>query len=223
MRTTYTYEPEKCQIEFKHGKKVAVLSDSILTIKINLSHYWSNELCFYLEIYNKTDSDLTISPEQFYLISSMKNGEYIKNGYVAKALNPDDEIKRINAEIAKTNTMEALNDISNCCLTGMDVANTVSGKKTDEQHDRDREDRVSNHESISESHRNEIAGLESDRYAWETLTIRKKTLHAFEQTSGKLYFRFIVDNPNYTVVAKIGKSKYAVNFAKQAFSGTRLE
>lgn len=222
IRTTYTYEPEKCQIELKYGKKVAILSDSILTMKISLSHYWNNELCFDLEIYNKTDSDILISPEQFSIVSSIKNVDQEKGGYVAKALDPEDEIKRINAQITKLNTMEALNDVTNCCFAGMDVANTVSGKKTDEQHDKDREERISNHESISESHRNEIAGLESDRLAWETLSIRKKTLRASEQTAGKLYFRSVVDNPYFIVIAKIGRQKYSVNFAKQAFSGTKL-
>ena len=64
----YSYEPKADAIEWKSGKKLAVLSNVDFELKVSLDHYVKGEIVFDVTVLNKSKFDQTLAPDLFYIV-----------------------------------------------------------------------------------------------------------------------------------------------------------
>jgi hypothetical protein len=216
--TIYTYQPETDYFDLVDGKKIAFLGDSSLELRVALDHYNGSELGLYVELTNHSDSDIWVSPSDFSII--YKSTQASQAPVNLKPINPDDEIDRIKSEISRVRGMDALNTAFSCCSSGLDFANTVSGKST--KTDSEREQERQNTENIRNDHANEIAALESELSFWETFAFSKSILHHSEQKKGVLIYKSTIYQDRFLLSFRNNKSILKLTFQKIALGSSSL-
>ncbi|MFC2135364.1 hypothetical protein ACFLTH_12190 [Bacteroidota bacterium] len=198
--------------EYIDGEEFTTKEDDQAASSIEFEDYTNDNLVFYIQMANKSDSLLTIHPE--YITIETLNSEMLSyfNPRIAYAIDPNEQIDMLNSEIKNRDNWHD-------AATGLNILFGLVSIIADVADDDDRNDAYEVAEDIAVVAGNQINeeidydidmnDLNSEKEFWKNGVLRITTLDKEEQIGGLVFLPF---NPNARFIKieiPIGNSKHS--------------
>jgi len=206
-----------------HGKEYSKLTSENTDVIIAFDESIMGIITFDVEVVNYSVEPLLVSSELFTGYYLNKRRKELKENSQVKAIDPEDELLRIDKALSRENARYAQESGNKSLSSFFELVEDVSsiGKaKTKEERERElAEDAQQEEQDINDENYHETAEFKllTERERWSFTALRKTTLPTDYSVDGKIYFPIIPNSHYLKIVFNEGKENLNILFKISSF------
>ncbi len=199
------------------GKEYFKISKKNIDFVIAYNNLNSRYFAFDIEIGNRSNNPILVSPETFFYNSYKSSGDNSADIKTTYALNPEDEILALDKSIEIEKADYASETRTDFLFSFIDVVSDVAtlGQKTSEEIEESNKAYLEQEKSshIQEArHDGKMKNLSAEKWKWAKNALRKTTLKNDQMIGGEVYFPHQFIGDNIELVFEIGDQLFKIPY-----------
>jgi hypothetical protein len=207
----FTLSPVSDGYISRYTNSLAIVKDENTLTILNYDEQAGSYFEFFVSVENKCDSSITFDPLDIYSESFKNENDLSEKPEVLYSVDPDEQIKLIEKDIAKLKKQKEFNQGLNCLFGSVTVvAGAVSGNS--EEADEINESILENIIAEEDDFEYNKFDLNQEKQFWQTEVLQSSLIRPGKKTAGYFFVPISPDAQWVQVVIPIGDKEYVFNF-----------